>query len=53
VEIDEMHSYLFKKNFCWIWIAVYSEVIAKFPDCAIFSSADEQKSEQKITEKLI
>jgi hypothetical protein len=29
---------------------VLDEVIAKLPDCAIFSSADEQKSEQKITE---
>ncbi|WP_319506211.1 IS1 family transposase [uncultured Methanolobus sp.] len=49
VEIDEMHTYIGNKKYCWIWIAVDRDG-KKFIDCSFGSRGT--KTGQKLWEKL-
>ncbi|WP_156811301.1 IS1 family transposase [Methanomethylovorans hollandica] len=49
VELDEMHTYIGNKKYCWIWIAV-DRVGKKFIDCSFGSRGTE--TGQQLWEKL-
>ncbi|MCO5380991.1 MAG: IS1 family transposase [Methanosarcina barkeri] len=54
VEMDEMHTYIGNKKYCWIWIAV-DRVGKKFINCSFGSRGTEtgQKLWEKLKEKEI